>query len=65
MVVPPGLTGASRVSPELFCISHRSTPLCGKGPPRLEIDERDGVYVLVDDGPRDQWRYVFVAHTPS
>jgi hypothetical protein len=34
-------------------------------PPRLEIDERDGVYVLVDDGPREQWRYVFIAHTPS
>jgi hypothetical protein len=29
-------------------------------PPRLEIDEDDGMYVLLDDGPRDQWRYVFV-----
>jgi hypothetical protein len=29
-------------------------------PPRLEVDERDGLYVLVDDGPRDQWRYLFV-----
>jgi hypothetical protein len=29
-------------------------------PPRLEIVERDGVYVLVDDGPRERWRYVFV-----
>ena len=29
-------------------------------PPRLEIDEDDGMYVLFDDGPRDQWRYVFV-----
>lgn len=28
-------------------------------PPRLEIAERDGTYVLVDDGPRDQWCYVF------
>jgi hypothetical protein len=28
-------------------------------PPRLEIEERDGVYILVDDGPRDQWHYVF------
>ncbi|MGH9231130.1 MAG: hypothetical protein ACRD07_20785 [Acidimicrobiales bacterium] len=29
-------------------------------PPRLEVEERGGMYVLVDDGPRDQWRYVFV-----
>ena len=29
-------------------------------PPRLEVPEKDGVYVLVDDGPRDTWRYVFV-----
>lgn len=29
-------------------------------PPRLEIEERTGLYVLVDDGPRDDWRYIFV-----
>jgi hypothetical protein len=29
-------------------------------PPRLEVSERDGVYVLLDDGPRGHWRYVFV-----
>jgi len=29
-------------------------------PPRLEIDEREGVYVLEDVGPRDEWRYIFV-----
>lgn len=29
-------------------------------PPRLEIPEDDGTYVLVDDGPRSAWRYVFV-----
>ena len=29
-------------------------------PPRLEIDERTGTYVLFDDGPRHEWRYVFV-----
>lgn len=29
-------------------------------PPRLEVEERDGVYVLVDEGPREQWRYVFI-----
>ena len=31
-------------------------------PPRLEIEERDGVYVLVDDGMREQWFYLFVPH---
>jgi hypothetical protein len=34
-------------------------------PPRLEIDERDGMYVLVDDGPPDEWRYLFVPDTPG
>jgi hypothetical protein len=29
-------------------------------PPRLEVQERGGVYVLMDDGPRDEWRYLFV-----
>jgi hypothetical protein len=29
-------------------------------PPRLEIAERDGTYVLVDIGPRSGWRYEFV-----
>ena len=31
-------------------------------PPRLELVEREGTYVLVDDGPRDTWHYVFVPH---
>jgi hypothetical protein len=31
-------------------------------PPPLEIDERDGVYVLVDDGPPPTWSYTFVPH---
>jgi hypothetical protein len=30
-------------------------------PPRLEVEEREGIYVLMDDGPRDQWRYIFIA----
>jgi hypothetical protein len=29
-------------------------------PPPLEIEERGGTYVLVDDGPPEQWRYDFV-----
>ena len=32
-------------------------------PPRLEVVEADGLYVLVDDGPRESWRYVFVPRT--
>lgn len=32
-------------------------------PPRLEIEERDGLYVLDDAGPRADWRYLFVPRT--
>ena len=32
-------------------------------PPRLELAERGGTYVLDDDGPRDRWRYIFVPRT--
>ena len=31
-------------------------------PPRLEVPEPDGVYVLVDEGTRAEWRYRFVPH---
>ena len=31
-------------------------------PPRLEILEPDGTYVLVDLGPRAEWHYQFVPH---
>jgi hypothetical protein len=29
-------------------------------PPRLEIDEQGGLYVLEDEGELHDWRYVFV-----
>lgn len=29
-------------------------------PPPLEIEERGGVYVLVDDGPKHRWYYQFI-----
>ena len=29
-------------------------------PPPLEIAERGGTYVLVDDGPAELWRYDFL-----
>ena len=31
-------------------------------PPRLEIEDRGGMYVLVDDGAPPEWRYQFIAH---
>ena len=33
-------------------------------PPPLEIPERHGTYVLVDDGPPEQWRYAFITDDP-
>ncbi len=30
-------------------------------PPRIEIPEKRGIYVLVDDGPLEAWAYQFVA----
>jgi len=33
-------------------------------PPRVEIEGPDGLYVLVDDGPRAEWVYGFVSHAP-
>jgi hypothetical protein len=33
-------------------------------PPRLEIATPGGVYVLVDDGPTDGWRYLYVSGAP-
>lgn len=33
-------------------------------PPPLEIVETDGIYVLVDAGPPEQWRYHFVPSGP-
>ena len=29
-------------------------------PPPVEVIERGGLYVLVDDGPAEAWRYLFV-----
>jgi len=29
-------------------------------PPALEVEEVDGVYVLIDEGPPEEWRYLFV-----
>jgi hypothetical protein len=44
----------------VMCEGGPSTSRLESFPPRLEVEEDGGVYVLVDDGPRDAWRYVFV-----
>jgi hypothetical protein len=44
----------------IACEGGPSTSRLERFPPRLEIPERDGLYVLDDDGSRDGWRYVFV-----
>ena len=33
-------------------------------PPPLEVQETDGLYVLEDDGPPEEWRYLFVPREP-
>lgn len=33
-------------------------------PPPVEVEVAGGVYVLVDDGPPERWRYEFVAAEP-
>jgi hypothetical protein len=51
-----------RPGDQLFirCRGGPSYSLLETFPPRLEIEERGGLYVLVDDGPPEAWRYVFV-----
>jgi hypothetical protein len=34
-------------------------------PPPLEVEERTGTYVLVDDGAPADWRYLFVERGTS
>lgn len=42
------------------CISRLET-----FPPRIEIRERSGLYILVDNGPLESWMYQFVATIDS
>jgi len=44
------------------CEGGPSTSRLERFPPPLEIEERGGTYVLDDDGPPEQWQYVFVAN---
>jgi hypothetical protein len=44
----------------LPCDGGPSTSRLVTYPPPLEIPERDGTYVLVDEGPPEHWSYSFV-----
>ena len=42
------------------CEGGPSTSRLVRYPPPVEIAEHGGLYVLVDDGPLEQWRYDFI-----
>ena len=42
------------------CEGGPSTSRLERYPPPLEVEERGGMYVFEDDGPPEQWQYVFV-----
>ena len=46
------------------CDGGPSTSRLERFPPPLEIEENDGTYVLVDEGPPEEWRYQFVPREP-
>ncbi len=45
----------------LWCTGGPSMCRAVTYPPPPEIDLDEGLYVLVDDGEVDQWRYDFIA----
>ena len=46
------------------CEGGPSTSRLVRFPPPVEVEEHDGVYVLIDDGPPEQWKYLFVPRVP-
>jgi hypothetical protein len=46
------------------CEGGPSTGRLERFPPHLEVRERDGTYVLVDDRPREEWYYLFIPAAP-
>jgi hypothetical protein len=42
------------------CVGGPSQSRLVRFPPPLEIEEADGTYVLVDDGPVAHWSYEFI-----
>ncbi len=51
-----------RAGERLFipCDGGPSASRLERWPPAVEVEEPTGAYVLVDDGPPEDWRYVFV-----
>jgi hypothetical protein len=48
----------------IACEGGPSTSRLERWPPALEVEEADGLYVLDDSGPVEDWRYVFVPRRP-
>jgi hypothetical protein len=48
----------------LWCEGGPSAVRATTYPPPLEIAVDAGMYVLVDDGPVEEWQYSFVADRP-
>lgn len=46
----------------LWCDRGPSASRLVRFPPPVEITERVGTYVLVDDGPPERWWYLFVPY---
>ena len=42
-----------------------STSRLVRYPPPLEIEEDTGTYVLVDEGPPESWRYLFIPRSTT
>jgi hypothetical protein len=42
------------------CVGGPSVSRLVRYPPPVEIEERDGTYVRVDEGTPERWRYDFV-----
>jgi len=45
------------------CKGGPSTSRLVEHPPPVEIEERSGLYVLDDTGPREEWHYVYLPNT--
>jgi hypothetical protein len=45
----------------LWCEGGPSLGRAAVFPPPFEIEVEGGIYVLVDDGPPEQWHYAFVS----
>ncbi len=44
----------------LWCVGGPNLGRATHYPPPLEIEAEGGIYVLVDDGPPEEWHYAFI-----